>query len=136
MSNIIKQIEAERLASVDRVIDFRAGDTIRVSVLVTEGTRQREQNFEGVVIALNRNGAKTTFTVRRVAHGEGVERLFQFYSPTIVGISIIRRGDVRRAKINYIRGLSARKARIKEKISHIGTLELKKNNLVFFINKS
>lgn len=116
MSNIIKQIEQEYSTTADRKIDFRAGDTVIVTVIVKEANRQREQNFEGVVIALSRKGMRTTFTVRRVAHGEGVERVFQFYSPTIVDIKVVRRGDVRRAKIFYIRGLSARKARIKEKI--------------------
>ena len=98
------------------VPNFSAGDTIVVQVKVKEGTRERLQAFEGVVIAKRNRGLNSAFTVRKISHGEGVERVFQTYSPMIADITVKRRGDVRRAKLYYMRGLRGKAARIKEKI--------------------
>jgi large subunit ribosomal protein L19 len=95
---------------------FSPGDTVIVKVKVTEGTRERLQAFEGVVIAKRNRGLNSAFTVRKISHGEGVERVFQTYSPSVSSIEVKRRGDVRRAKLYYLRGLTGRAARIKEKI--------------------
>ena len=115
MSNMIATLENEQING--KVIpDFRPGDTIIVQVKVTEGTRERLQAFEGIVIAKRNRGLNSAFTVRKISHGEGVERVFQTYSPTVASIAIVRRGDVRRAKLYYLRNLSGRKARIKEKV--------------------
>lgn len=115
MSNIIQALEAEQMQG-KTIPDFRIGDTVTVQVKVKEGNRERLQAFEGVVIAKRNRGFNSAFTVRKVSHGEGVERVFQMYSPLIDNIKIERRGDVRRAKLYYLRGLSGRKARIKEKV--------------------
>ncbi|HKJ22341.1 MAG TPA: 50S ribosomal protein L19 [Gammaproteobacteria bacterium] len=114
MNNVIEQIEAEQLKK--EVPDFRPGDTIEVQVKVTEGTRERLQAFEGVVIARRDRGLNSSFTLRKVSHGEGVERVFQTHSPQIQNIRVKRRGDVARAKLYYLRGVSGKAARIKEKV--------------------
>lgn len=114
MSNIIEQIESEQMSR--EVPDFRPGDTVVVKVKVVEGTRERIQAFEGVVIARRNRGLNSAFTVRKISHGEGVERVFQTYSPSIQGIEVKRRGDVRRAKLYYLRGRTGNAARIKEKL--------------------
>ena len=114
MSNIISQIEAEQMSR--EVPSFGAGDTVVVKVKVTEGTRERLQAFEGVVIAKRNRGMNSSFTVRKISHGEGVERVFQMYSPVVDSIKVKRRGDVRRAKLYYLRGRTGKAARIKEKI--------------------
>lgn len=114
MSNIIQQIEAEQMTR--DIPEFAPGDTVEVKVRVKEGTRERLQAFSGVVIAKRNRGLNSAFTVRKMSHGEGVERVFQTYSPTIEEISVKRRGDVRRAKLYYLRGLTGKAARIKEKL--------------------
>lgn len=113
MSNIIAQVEQEYMKEVTK---FLVGDTVSVDVKVKEGERERIQKFEGVVIAKRNRGLNSAFTVRKISNGEGVERVFQTHSPTIAGITIVRRGDVRRAKLYYLRDLSGKAARIKEKI--------------------
>lgn len=115
MSNIIDQLEAEQMTGKE-IPEFAAGDTVVVQVKVKEGSRERLQAFEGLVIAKRNRGLNSAFTVRKISHGEGVERVFQTYSPLISSIKVKRRGDVRRAKLYYIRELSGRKARIKEKL--------------------
>jgi len=115
MSTIIEQLNAEQMKR--EVPDFAPGDTIEVKVRVKEGTRERLQAFSGVVIAKRNRGLNSAFTVRKISHGEGVERVFQTYSPSIEEINITRRGDVRRAKLYYLRGLTGKAARIKEKLN-------------------
>ena len=115
MSQIIQQIEAEMMTR--EIPAFRPGDTVVVQVKVKEGERERLQAFEGVVIARRNRGLNSSFTVRKLSHGEGVERVFQLYSPFIHDITVKRRGDVRRAKLYYTRYLSGKAARIKEKIT-------------------
>lgn len=115
MSKIIQALEAEQMQGKN-IPEFAPGDTVSVQVKVKEGERERTQAFEGVVIAKSNRGLNSSFTVRKVSFGEGVERVFQTYSPQIAGIEMIRRGDVRRAKLYYLRDLSGRKARIKEKV--------------------
>jgi len=114
MSNIIKQIEEEQMNR--EVPSFNPGDTVEVKVKVKEGTRERLQAFVGVVIAKRNRGVNSAFTVRKISHGEGVERVFQTYSKTIEEIIVKRRGDVRRAKLYYLRDLRGKAARIKEKL--------------------
>ena len=114
MSNIIEQLEAEQAGR--QIPDFDAGDTVIVQVRVVEGQRERLQAFEGVVIAKRNRGLNSSFTVRKVSYGEGVERVFQTHSPAIAGIEVKRRGDVRRAKLYYMRERKGKAARIKEKI--------------------
>jgi len=115
MSNIIQTLEAEQMQG--KIIPkFRAGDTVVVQVKVKEGNRERLQAFEGIVIAKKNRGINSAFIVRKISHGEGVERTFQTYSPLVAGIEVKKLGDVRRAKLYYLRDLSGRKARIKEKI--------------------
>ena len=114
MSNIIQQLEAEQMTR--EVPEFGPGDTVVVQVKVKEGTRERLQAFEGVVIAKRNRGLNSAFTVRKMSHGEGVERVFQTHSRAIDSITVKRRGDVRRAKLYYLRGRTGRAARIKEKI--------------------
>ncbi len=114
MSKIIDELEAEQMER--EVPDFSPGDTVIVQVRVKEGGRERLQAYEGVVIAKRNRGLNSSFTVRKVSHGEGVERVFQTYSPTIGTIEVKRRGDVRRAKLYYLRKRSGKSARIKEKI--------------------
>lgn len=116
-ANIIEQLETEQMAQLGKEIpDFRAGDTVVVSIKVVEGERERLQAFEGVVIAKRNRGLNSAFTVRKISHGEGVERVFQSYSPSIASIVVKRRGAVRKAKIYYLRERSGRSARIKEKL--------------------
>jgi large subunit ribosomal protein L19 len=114
MSSIIQTLEAER--STRNVPDFRPGDTVVVQIKVIEGDRERTQAFEGVVIARRNRGFNSSFTVRKVSHGEGVERTFQTHSPSISDISIKRRGSVRRAKLYYLRERAGKAARIEEKV--------------------
>lgn len=114
MSSIIDQINAEQMTK--QVPDFSAGDTVVVQVRVKEGDRERLQAFEGVVIGKRNRGVNSAFTVRKISHGEGVERVFQTYSANVADIEVKRRGDVRRAKLYYLRGLTGRAARIKEKL--------------------
>jgi large subunit ribosomal protein L19 len=114
MSNIIEQLEAEQMTR--EVPNFAPGDSIVVQVKVKEGNRERLQAFEGVVIAKRNRGLNSSFTVRKISHGEGVERVFQTYSPLIAEIQVKRRGDVRRAKLYYLRGRTGKAARIREKI--------------------
>ena len=115
MNKIIQTFEAEQMYD-KKIPDFRVGDTITVQVKIKEGNRERLQAFEGVVIARHNYGFNSSFTVRKISHGEGVERVFQLYSPLISSININRRGDVCRAKLYYLRNLRGRKAKIKEKI--------------------
>ncbi len=114
--NLIAQIEAEQIASLGITIpDFKAGDTLRVGFKVTEGTRSRIQNYEGVCIARkNGHGIAGSFTVRKISFGEGVERVFPLYSTNIDSITVVRRGRVRRAKLYYLRERRGKSARIKE----------------------
>ena len=115
--DLIAQIEAEQVAALGKEIpDFKAGDTIRVGYKVTEGSRTRVQNYEGVCIARkNGSGIAGSFTVRKISFGEGVERVFPLYSPKIQAIEVVRRGEVRRAKLYYLRGRTGKAARIAEK---------------------
>ena len=115
--NIIEQLEQEEMARLSKTIPhFAPGDTVVVSVAVVEGERKRVQAFEGVVIAKRNRGLNSAFTVRKVSSGEGVERTFQTWSPSITGIEVKRRGDVRRAKLYYLRDRSGKSARIREKL--------------------
>nr|VFJ45239.1 MAG: LSU ribosomal protein L19P [Candidatus Kentron sp. FW]VFJ47821.1 MAG: LSU ribosomal protein L19P [Candidatus Kentron sp. FW] len=114
MKNIIEQIESEQMTRT--VPKFGSGDTVVVKVKVKEGTRERLQAFEGVVIAKRNRGLNSSFTVRKISHGEGVERVFQTYSPIIDDITVKRRGDVRRAKLYYLRNRTGNAAKIKEKL--------------------
>src|ERR1700716_110385 len=114
MSKIIQEIDKQRMTR--QVPDFKPGDTVVVQVKVVEGDRERVQAYEGVVIARSNRGLNSSFTVRKISHGEGVERVFQTYSPAISEISVKRRGSVRRAKLYYLRDLSGKAARIEEKI--------------------
>ena len=116
--NIIQQLEAEqiaRLSATRPIPDFIPGDTLRVAVNVVEGERRRVQNFEGVCIARSNRGLNSNFTVRKISYGEGVERVFALYAPTIAEIAVIRRGDVRRAKLYYLRSRRGKSARIAER---------------------
>ena len=115
--NIVEQLEHEqvqRLAGERPVPEFRPGDTLKVSVKVIEGTRERVQAFEGVCIARRNRGLNSSFTVRKISYGEGVERVFPLYSPRLDRIEVVRRGKVRRAKLYYLRALRGKKARIAE----------------------
>ena len=114
MANIIEQLEAEQCTR--ELPEFHPGDTVVVQVKVVEGQRERLQAFEGTVIAKKNRGLNSSFTVRKISYGEGVERVFQTHSPSIAGISVKRRGDVRRAKLYYMRDRRGKAARIKEKI--------------------
>ena len=114
MSTIIQALEAEQMNK--DIPDFNAGDTVVVQVRVKEGERERLQAFEGVVIAKKNRGMHSAFTVRKISYGEGVERVFQTYSHAIAGIEVKRKGAVRRAKLYYLRGLTGKAARIKEKV--------------------
>lgn len=116
--NLIQQLEQEEIARLDKTIPaFGPGDTIVVQVKVKEGNRERLQAFEGVVIAKRNRGLNSAFTVRKISSGEGVERTFQTYSPLVVAVDVKRRGDVRRAKLYYLRERSGKSARIKEKLT-------------------
>jgi large subunit ribosomal protein L19 len=120
--NIIQTIDAEQIAKLTAgkpIPDFAPGDTVRISVQVKEGERSRIQAFEGVCIARSNRGINSSFTVRKISYGEGVERIFQLYAPTISEIHVMRRGDVRRAKLYYLRGRRGKSARIAEKAREI-----------------
>lgn len=114
MANVIAEMEQRRITR--QLPDFKPGDTVVVNVKVVEGDRERLQAYEGVVIAKSNRGFNSSFTVRKISHGEGVERTFQSHSPSIADVSIKRRGSVRRAKLYYLRGLSGKAARIEEKV--------------------
>jgi len=115
--NLIEILEQEEIARLNKTIPtYAPGDTVIVSVNVVEGTRKRLQAFEGVVIAKRNRGLNSSFIVRKISNGEGVERTFQLYSPLIAKIEVKRRGDVRRAKLYYLRSRSGKSARIKEKL--------------------
>ncbi len=116
--NILQTLEAEqiaRLTAIRAVPEFRPGDTVRVMVKVVEGERTRVQAYEGVCIARSNKGLGSNFTVRKISYGEGVERVFPLYAPTIAEIAVVRRGDVRRGKLYYLRGRSGKSARIAER---------------------
>jgi large subunit ribosomal protein L19 len=117
MTNIIETLEQEQISSLTSgktIPDFAPGDTVKVSVKVIEGTRERLQAYEGVVIARKNAGLNSSFTVRKISYGEGVERVFPLYSPNVADIEVIRRGDVRRAKLYYLRDRRGKSARIAE----------------------
>ncbi|HEX5804070.1 MAG TPA: 50S ribosomal protein L19 [Azospira sp.] len=115
--NLIQQLEQEEIARLGKTVpDFAPGDTVVVQVKVKEGNRERLQAYEGVVIAKRNRGLNSGFTVRKISSGEGVERTFQTYSPLVASIEVKRRGDVRRAKLYYLRERSGKSARIKEKL--------------------
>lgn len=117
MADIIKMLETEEIARLGKKIPtFAPGDTVVIGVNVVEGTRKRVQAYEGVVIAIRNRGLNSSFIVRKISSGEGVERTFQTYSPLIASIEVKRRGDVRRAKLYYLRERSGKSARIKEKL--------------------
>ncbi len=115
MSKIIAELEAEQIKK--EIPEFNPGDTVIVQVKVKEGDRERVQAFEGVVIAIRNRGLNSAFTVRKISHGVGVERTFQTHSPLVEGIQVVRRGDVRKAKLYHLRELSGKAARIKEKLN-------------------
>jgi large subunit ribosomal protein L19 len=122
--NIIQQYEADQIArlTAERAVpSFTPGDTLRVAVKVVEGERTRVQNFEGVCIARSNRGLNSNFTVRKISYGEGVERVFALYAPTIAEIAVVRRGDVRRAKLYYLRGRRGNSARIAERARDTNT---------------
>ncbi|MBO7080563.1 MAG: 50S ribosomal protein L19 [Neisseriaceae bacterium] len=115
--NIIEQLEKEEIARLNKTIpEFAPGDTVVVWVKFKEGSRERLQAYEGVVIARRNRGLNSSFIVRKISNGEGVERTFQLYAPSVEKIEVKRRGDVRRAKLYYLRGLTGKAARIKEKL--------------------
>ena len=114
MTNLIQEIENSR--ATRKLPDFKPGDTVIVNVKVVEGERERVQAYEGVVIARSNRGYNSSFTVRKISHGEGVERTFPSHSPSIADVTIKRRGNVRRAKLYYLRDLSGKAARIEEKV--------------------
>jgi large subunit ribosomal protein L19 len=116
--NLIEQVEKDEIKRLGRnVPEFDPGDTVIVNVSVVEGERKRVQAYEGVVIAKRNRGLNSSFTVRKISSGEGVERTFQTYSPLIASIEVKRKGDVRRAKLYYMRGRSGKGARIREKVA-------------------
>jgi large subunit ribosomal protein L19 len=120
--NIIQQIDAEQIAKLTEgktIPKFAPGDTLRVNVTVKEGERSRIQAFEGLCIARSNRGLNSSFTVRKISYGEGVERVFPLYAPVIADITVIRRGDVRRAKLYYLRGRRGKSARIAEKAREV-----------------
>ena len=111
----LEQAQVESMASTKSIPEFQPGDSLKVSVKVVEGTRERIQNFEGVCIARRNAGISSSFTVRKLSHGEHVERVFPIYSPLVAGIEVLRRGEVRRAKLYYLRGRTGKRARIAER---------------------
>ena len=116
--DLIRKLEQEEIARLNRNIpEFAPGDTVIVKVQVVEGDKKREQAYEGVVIAKRNRGLNSSFIVRKISSGEGVERTFQMYSPSVASIEVKRKGDVRRAKLYYLRGLTGKAARIKEKLA-------------------
>jgi large subunit ribosomal protein L19 len=121
MTTIIETLNNEQIAKVGaKMPEFGPGDTLRVNVKVIEGTRERVQAFEGVCIARKNAGVNSNFTVRKISYGEGVERVFPLHSPRIASVELVRRGDVRRAKLYYLRGRRGKSARIAEKIGLSG----------------
>ena len=130
--NIIDDIEREQMKEISEkrdVPEFSAGDTMKVHLKVVEGTRERIQIFEGLCIAKSNRALNSTFTVRKISNGEGVERVFPVYSPLINKLEVVRRGDVRRAKLYYLRGRSGKKARIAEKRIDNKDINISKNTL-------
>ena len=136
--NLIQKLEEAHIAEISQgktFPEFSAGDTLRVNVRIVEGTNERVQAYEGVCIAKKNRGLNSSFTVRKVSHGEGVERTFPLYSPRIDSIEVVRRGDVRRAKLYYLRDRSGKSARIREKrtfnkveAAKVGTATAEANN--------
>ncbi len=123
--NLIQKLEQEEIARLARKIpEFAPGDTVVVKVVVVEGDKKREQSYEGVVIARRNRGLNSSFIVRKMSSGEGVERTFQTYSPSVASIEVKRKGDVRRAKLYYLRGLTGKAARIREKLAGVETREV------------
>jgi large subunit ribosomal protein L19 len=123
--NLIQQLEREEIQRLNRKIpDFVPGDTVIVKVQVVEGDKKREQAYEGVVIAKRNRGLNSSFIVRKMSSGEGVERTFQTYSPSVASIEVKRKGDVRRAKLYYLRGLTGKAARIREKLASAESREV------------
>lgn len=121
--NILQKLEAEQVAKLSegkKIPAFSPGDTVKVNVKVTEGTRERIQAYEGVVIARKNAGINSSFTVRKISYGEGVERVFPLYSPRVDSIELVRKGQVRRAKLYYLRGLTGKSARIAERTTGRG----------------
>jgi len=122
--NMLQKLESEYTAKISegkKVADFSPGDTVRVNVRIIEGDNERVQAFEGVCIGRKNAGLNSSFTVRKISHGEGVERIFPLHSPRIESIELVRRGDVRRAKLYYLRGLTGKAARIREKRDVVAT---------------
>jgi large subunit ribosomal protein L19 len=115
--------QVAKLAAASKLPEFAPGDTVKVNVKVVEGDRERVQAFEGVCIARKNAGVNSSFTVRKISYGEGVERVFPLYSPRLVSVELVRRGDVRRAKLYYLRGLRGKAARIAEKVTTTNTAE-------------
>ena len=111
----IEEAQVAKLTAANKIPDFRPGDTVKVNVKVVEGERERVQAFEGVVIARKNAGLNSSFTVRKISYGEGVERIFPLYSPRLTSIEVLRHGDVRRAKLYYLRGRRGKSARIAER---------------------
>jgi large subunit ribosomal protein L19 len=123
--NLIQTLEQEEIKRLNRKIpEFAPGDTVIVKVQVVEGDKKREQAYEGVVIAKRNRGLNSSFIVRKMSSGEGVERTFQTYSPSLASIEVKRKGDVRRAKLYYLRGLTGKAARIREKLAGLETREV------------
>jgi large subunit ribosomal protein L19 len=122
MANLLEQFENEQLAKLSqkKVDDFAPGDTVEVGVKILEGTTERVQKFLGLCIAKKNRGINSSFIVRKISHGEGVERIFPLYSPLIESVTLVRRGTVRRAKLYYMRDLRGRAARIREKLDLTG----------------
>ncbi len=119
MANVLKQFEADQLTKLKaskKIDDFNAGDTVKVNVRIIEGNNERIQAFEGVCIARKNAGLRTAFTVRKISHGEGVERVFPLFSPRVESVELVRRGTVRRAKLYYLRGRTGKAARIGAKL--------------------
>jgi large subunit ribosomal protein L19 len=124
MTTIIDTINKEQVAKIGaKIPEFVPGDTLRVNVKVIEGTRERVQAFEGVCIARKNAGVNSNFTVRKISYGEGVERVFPLHSPRIASVELVRRGDVRRAKLYYLRGRRGKSARIAEKLGLVAAAE-------------
>ena len=123
--NLIQTLEQEEMTRLGKTIpDFAPGDTVVVKVQVVEGDKKREQAYEGVVIAKRNRGLNSSFIVRKISSGEGVERTFQTYSPAVASIEVKRKGDVTRAKLYYLRGLTGKKARIREKLASAADREV------------
>jgi large subunit ribosomal protein L19 len=116
--NKIEEAQVAKLKETAKLPDFRPGDTVKVNVKVVEGDRERVQAFEGVCIARKNAGLNSSFTVRKISYGEGVERIFPLYSPRLTSVEVVRSGDVRRAKLYYLRGRRGKAARISERVDH------------------